>query len=236
MQQYVLWYEQLGMQDVERVGGKNASLGEMISNLSGVGVSVPGGFATTAFAFNEFLELSGLNGKIHDLLDSLDVDDIAALNRAGQQIRDWVVEAPFQPALEQAVREAYDKLSAGLEASFDFPEEDIPSPEKTEILPALEQALNASLARLDATRLGREVGERTTLDLLNAENESATSRLGKRPRIPVARQRGGRITVARWNPRSVCRRYWGRAVGGEGGSLASQRRFHWALAVTRMRH
>ncbi|MGE6195414.1 phosphoenolpyruvate synthase [Aeromonas media] len=118
MQQYVLWYEQLGMQDVERVGGKNASLGEMISNLSGAGVSVPGGFATTAFAFNEFLELSGLNGKSHDLLDSLDVDDIAALNRAGQQIRDWVVEAPFQPALEQAVREAYDKLSAGLEASF----------------------------------------------------------------------------------------------------------------------
>lgn len=118
MQQYVLWYEQLGMQDVERVGGKNASLGEMISNLSGAGVSVPGGFATTAFAFNEFLELSGLNGKIHDLLDSLDVDDIAALNRAGQQIRDWVVDAPFQPALEQAVREAYDKLSAGLEASF----------------------------------------------------------------------------------------------------------------------
>ena len=114
MQQYVLWYEQLGMQDVERVGGKNASLGEMISNLSGAGVSVPGGFATTAFAFNEFLELSGLNGKIHDLLDSLDVDDIAALNRAGQQIRDWVVDAPFQPALEQAVREAYDKLSAGL--------------------------------------------------------------------------------------------------------------------------
>ncbi|WP_404838996.1 phosphoenolpyruvate synthase [Aeromonas media] len=118
MQQYVLWYEQLGMQDVERVGGKNASLGEMISNLSGAGVSVPGGFATTAFAFNEFLELSGLNGKIYDLLDSLDVDDIAALNRAGQQIRDWVVDAPFQPALEQAVREAYDKLSAGLEASF----------------------------------------------------------------------------------------------------------------------
>ncbi|MGY3903925.1 phosphoenolpyruvate synthase [Aeromonas lusitana] len=118
MQQYVLWYEQLGMQDVERVGGKNASLGEMISNLSGAGVSVPGGFATTAFAFNEFLELSGLNGKIHDLLDSLDVDDIAALNKAGQQIRDWVVEAPFQPALEQAVRAAYDKLSAGLEASF----------------------------------------------------------------------------------------------------------------------
>jgi pyruvate,water dikinase len=106
------------MQDVERVGGKNASLGEMISNLSGAGVSVPGGFATTAFAFNEFLELSGLNGKIHDLLDTLDVDDIAALNRAGQQIRDWVIDAPFQPALEQAICAAYDKLSAGLDASF----------------------------------------------------------------------------------------------------------------------
>ncbi len=118
MQQYVLWYEQLGMQDVERVGGKNASLGEMISNLSGAGVSVPGGFATTAFAFNEFLELSGLNGKIHDLLDTLDVDDIAALNRAGQQIRDWVIEAPFQSALEQAICAAYDKLSAGVDASF----------------------------------------------------------------------------------------------------------------------
>lgn len=114
MQQYVLWYEQLGMQDVERVGGKNASLGEMISNLSGAGVSVPGGFATTAFAFNEFLESSGLNGKIHHLLDNLDVDDIAALNRAGQQIRDWVVDAPFQPALEQAIQVAYDKLSGGL--------------------------------------------------------------------------------------------------------------------------
>ncbi|WP_265449430.1 phosphoenolpyruvate synthase, partial [Aeromonas salmonicida] len=118
VQQYVLWYEQLGMQDVERVGGKNASLGEMISNLSGAGVSVPGGFATTAFAFNEFLESSGLNGKIHDLLDTLDVDDIGALNRAGQQIRDWVIEAPFQPALEQAICAAYDKLSAGLDASF----------------------------------------------------------------------------------------------------------------------
>ncbi|MGH1410042.1 MAG: PEP/pyruvate-binding domain-containing protein, partial [Aeromonas sp.] len=114
MQQYVLWYEQLGMQDVERVGGKNASLGEMISNLSGAGVSVPGGFATTAFAFNEFLESSGLNGKIHHLLDNLDVDDIAALNRAGQQIRDWVIDAPFQPELEQAIRVAYEKLSAGL--------------------------------------------------------------------------------------------------------------------------
>ena len=112
MQQYVLWYEQLGMQDVERVGGKNASLGEMISNLSGAGVSVPGGFATTAFAFNEFLESSGLNGKIHDLLDNLDVDDIGALNRAGQQIRDWVIDAPLQPELDAGIRAAYAQLCA----------------------------------------------------------------------------------------------------------------------------
>ena len=118
MQQYVLWYEQLGMQDVERVGGKNASLGEMISNLSGAGVSVPGGFATTAFAFNEFLERSGLNDQIHDLLDRLNVDDISALGAAGNQIRQWVIDAPFQPELEEAIRSAYDKLSAGLEASF----------------------------------------------------------------------------------------------------------------------
>ncbi|MFM5464346.1 phosphoenolpyruvate synthase [Aeromonas simiae] len=118
VQQYVLWYEQLGMQDVDRVGGKNASLGEMISNLSGAGVSVPGGFATTAFAFNEFLEVSGLNERIHTLLDELDVDDVNALARAGQQIREWVVAAPLQPALEQAIHASYDKLSAGLDASF----------------------------------------------------------------------------------------------------------------------
>jgi pyruvate,water dikinase len=113
MQQYVLWYEQLGMQDAGTRRRQECIPWRDDQQPLGVGVSVPGGFATTAFAFNEFLELSGLNGKIHDLLDSLDVDDIAALNRAGQQIRDWVVEAPFQPALEQAVREAYDKLSAG---------------------------------------------------------------------------------------------------------------------------
>ena len=76
MQEYVLWYQELGMQDVPRVGGKNASLGEMISNLANAGVQVPGGFATTADAFNEFLEQSGLNSKIHDILDTLDVDDV----------------------------------------------------------------------------------------------------------------------------------------------------------------
>ena len=95
VQEYVVWYQDLGMQDVNRVGGKNASLGEMISNLSGAGVEVPGGFATTAEAYNQFLEQSGLNDRIHDLLDSLDVDDVQALTQAGQKIRQWIIDTPF---------------------------------------------------------------------------------------------------------------------------------------------
>ena len=87
MQENVLWYQDLGMGDVDRVGGKNASLGEMISNLENLGVQVPGGFATTSFAFNEFLEQSGVNDKIYALLDTLDVDDIAALTDCGEKIR-----------------------------------------------------------------------------------------------------------------------------------------------------
>lgn len=119
MQQYVLWYQELGMGDVNKVGGKNASLGEMISNLANAGVQVPGGFATTAHAFNEFLEQSGVNQKIYDILDTLDVDDVNALAKVGAQIRQWVIETPFQPELEQAIHEAYNKLSGETtEASF----------------------------------------------------------------------------------------------------------------------
>lgn len=120
MEPYVLWYHQLGMNDVNRVGGKNASLGEMIANLSGLGVSVPDGFATTARAFNEFLEQSGLNQRIHQLLDTLDVDDVRALAKAGAQIRQWVVDTPFQPALTQAIAEAYAQLSADMHAEGSF--------------------------------------------------------------------------------------------------------------------
>ncbi|WP_412486475.1 phosphoenolpyruvate synthase [Shewanella chilikensis] len=112
MQQYVLWYQELGMGDVNKVGGKNASLGEMISNLANAGVQVPGGFATTSHAFNEFLEQSGVNQKIYDILDTLDVDDVNALAKVGAQIRQWVIETPFQPELEQAIREAYEKLAS----------------------------------------------------------------------------------------------------------------------------
>ncbi|KZN60832.1 phosphoenolpyruvate synthase [Pseudoalteromonas luteoviolacea] len=110
MQDYVLWYQELGMHDVPRVGGKNASLGEMISNLANAGVQVPGGFATTAEAFNEFLEQSGLNEKIHTILDTLDVDDVNELAKVGSQIRQWVIDTPFQPELDQAIREAYKSL------------------------------------------------------------------------------------------------------------------------------
>ncbi|MGB0215315.1 MAG: phosphoenolpyruvate synthase [Alteromonas oceani] len=120
MQEYVLWYQELGMHDVNRVGGKNASLGEMISNLANAGVKVPGGFATTAYAFNEFLEQSGLEAKIHEVLDSLDVDDVSALAEAGKNIRQWIIDTPFQGKLEEEIRTAFVTLQgdAGDEASF----------------------------------------------------------------------------------------------------------------------
>ncbi|WP_411360367.1 phosphoenolpyruvate synthase [Pseudidiomarina sp. YC-516-91] len=110
---YVLWYDHLGMNDVGRVGGKNASLGEMISNLAGAGVVVPNGFATTAEAFHQFLEQSGVDERIHKLLDTLDVDDVRALAEAGKQIRQWVIDTPFQPELDKAIRDAYQQLSEG---------------------------------------------------------------------------------------------------------------------------
>lgn len=120
MQEFVIWYQDLGMHDVNRVGGKNASLGEMISNLAGAGVTVPGGFATTAYAFNQFLEQSGVNERIYQLLDGLDVDDVTALAKAGSQIRQWVIDTPFQPELEQAIRSAYQQLhpDAAQDVSF----------------------------------------------------------------------------------------------------------------------
>ncbi|HEK2896714.1 phosphoenolpyruvate synthase [Proteus terrae] len=115
----VLWYNQLGMNDVDRVGGKNASLGEMITNLAELGVSVPNGFATTAQAFNDFLEQSGINQRIYELLDSVDVDDVNQLAQAGNQIRQWVIDTPFTPQFEKDIRDAYLTLSEGeSEASF----------------------------------------------------------------------------------------------------------------------
>ncbi|WP_281647269.1 phosphoenolpyruvate synthase [Parendozoicomonas sp. Alg238-R29] len=110
MEAYVIGLEKLGADDVEFVGGKNASLGEMISNLAGAGVSVPGGFATTSQAYRDFLEKSGLDERIHDLLDTLDVDDVSALAEAGAKIRKWVVDEPFQPELEVAIKSSWETL------------------------------------------------------------------------------------------------------------------------------
>ena len=95
MQNNTLWFNGLSMEDVDKVGGKNASLGEMVSNLSNAGVSVPNGFATTSYAFNEFLDYKGLDERIHQLLDELDVEDVEALRKTGATIRQWVLEAPF---------------------------------------------------------------------------------------------------------------------------------------------
>jgi pyruvate,water dikinase len=114
---YVIWFDQLGMNDVERVGGKNASLGEMISNLANVGVSVPGGFATTADAYRDFLAHEGLADRINAELDQLDVDDVNALAESGAKIRQWIVDTPFPAKLEEDVRSAWAKLSDGIDIS-----------------------------------------------------------------------------------------------------------------------
>ena len=100
------------MNDVERVGGKNASLGEMISNLAGAGVSVPNGFATTAHAYREFLAHENLADRINQALAVLDVDDVNALAKTGAEIRSWIINTPFQPALDQAIEAAFAMMIA----------------------------------------------------------------------------------------------------------------------------
>ncbi|MEZ8196575.1 MULTISPECIES: phosphoenolpyruvate synthase [Vibrio] len=113
MQKYTLWFNTLSMNDVDKVGGKNASLGEMVSNLSNAGVSVPNGFATTSFAFHQFLEFEQLNDRIYALLNDLNVEDIDALRKTGATIRQWILEAPFPAELEQNIREHYATLIDG---------------------------------------------------------------------------------------------------------------------------
>ena len=113
MEPYVIKLEELGMSDVETVGGKNASLGEMISNLSNLGVTVPGGFATTAAAYREFLKADDLDKRINSVLDDLDVDDIAALTAAGDQIRGWILETPLPAKLTEDIDRAWAEMSGG---------------------------------------------------------------------------------------------------------------------------
>jgi pyruvate,water dikinase len=122
---YVSPFDNLRMTDVDSVGGKNASLGEMISQLAGAGVRVPGGFATTAQAFRDFLSHSPNGGPtlaqmIADRLVSLDIDDVRALAEAGAQIRKWILDTPFQPRLEEEIREFYQKLAADSAAEMSF--------------------------------------------------------------------------------------------------------------------
>jgi pyruvate,water dikinase len=114
---YVISFEKLGMHDVDKVGGKNASLGEMISHLAKLGVSVPGGFATTADAYREFLAHEGLAERVNHELAKLDVDDVTALAETGARIRQWMGETPLPPALEKSIREGYTALSSGKDVS-----------------------------------------------------------------------------------------------------------------------
>lgn len=111
MTQYIQWFKDLGMDDVPVVGGKNASLGEMIANLSNAGIQVPDGFATTADAFREHLQVSGLEQRINARLDTLDTDDMVALAQTGAEIRQWVEDAPLPKGLVDAVGEAWETIS-----------------------------------------------------------------------------------------------------------------------------
>ena len=120
MSSHAIAFEQLRNTDVASVGGKNASLGEMISQLSAKGVRVPTGFATTANAYREFLAQDGLDQKINDLLDKLDADDTQALAICGKQIRAWIMEAPFPAALNAAIAENYARLTDSSAAGTTF--------------------------------------------------------------------------------------------------------------------
>ncbi|MEF3081553.1 phosphoenolpyruvate synthase [Luteimonas sp. SMYT11W] len=108
----ILWLHDLRLSDLAQVGGKNSSLGEMIGNLAKLGVSVPGGFATTADAFKAFIAHNDLHQRIFDRLAPLDVEDVAALTAAGKEIRGWVIDAPLQPDLDADIRAAYDTLAS----------------------------------------------------------------------------------------------------------------------------
>ncbi|MCI0734010.1 MAG: phosphoenolpyruvate synthase [Methylococcaceae bacterium] len=118
MKEYIVNFDTLGMGDIGRVGGKNASLGEMISHLAPLGVEVPEGFATTAMAYDDFLAHEGLAGRIYQALDSLDVEDVNALTECGAGIREWIINTPFTAGLEQAITDAYHAMAQGADGDF----------------------------------------------------------------------------------------------------------------------
>lgn len=115
LQNYVLRLDQVGMSDVEKVGGKNASLGEMLQELTGANVKVPNGFATTSDAFKDFLNHGDLEAKINEKLHQLDTNDIPALKEAGKTIRSWIMDADFQPDLDAAINTSWAEMSEGNE-------------------------------------------------------------------------------------------------------------------------
>ena len=120
MEPLVLPFETLRMNDVDKVGGKNSSLGEMISQLADTGVRVPGGFATTAQAYRDFLSQSGLDAKINAVLDVLDVDDVNTLVKTGAEIRQWIMDTPFPMDLTIAITEQYQRLVADSTTDMSF--------------------------------------------------------------------------------------------------------------------
>src|SRR5919106_155019 len=116
----VAWLKDLRMADLEQVGGKNASLGEMMSGLAAAGIRVPGGFATTAEAFREFLATNGLDKKIDECVAKVDIKDVKALAACGAEVRSWILKAAFSAEFEQEIRPKYQDLTASTssEASF----------------------------------------------------------------------------------------------------------------------
>ncbi len=120
MDAYFLWLNQVSQSDINLVGGKNASLGEMLQQLEDRGIQVPHGFTTTSRAFIEFLKLNELDEKIYSLLDALDVDNVGQLSQHGEQIRQWILQAPFPQAIEQALRQACHHLQNEYSADISF--------------------------------------------------------------------------------------------------------------------
>ena len=112
MNSYIYKLNELSINDIDKVGGKNASLGEMIHNLDSLGIKVPGGFATTALAYRDFLKHDNLGKRINDTLHELDVDNITALTSVGAQIRNWILDTPLQSELESAIEMAYQEVIA----------------------------------------------------------------------------------------------------------------------------
>ena len=110
MSEYVIPFEKLRNIDVALVGGKNASLGEMISQLDAKGVRVPSGFATTSSAFNDFLQHDDLESKINTELENLDINDVIALAKCGAKVRKWILNTPFSEDFNKSIEDGYEKL------------------------------------------------------------------------------------------------------------------------------